>query len=84
MKSDELQLAHGLLQKLKEETDRLDALMDQLLTEMENAPPEKRSHEAWDAFAKKFSEMQRRQRAIGERLLKANIALENSDPTAKQ
>jgi hypothetical protein len=42
MKTDELKLAEGELQKLKDESDRLDGLMDQMVSEMENIPPEKR------------------------------------------
>src|SRR4051794_11444524 len=42
MSSDELKLAQGLLQDLNNEIDRLDEQMDQMLTEMEGIPEERR------------------------------------------
>jgi hypothetical protein len=43
MSSDELKLAQGLLQDLYNEIDRLDEQIDQMLTEMEGIPEERRS-----------------------------------------
>jgi hypothetical protein len=79
MSSDELKLAQGLLQDLNNETDRLDEQMDQMLTEMEGIPEERRSGEAWDSFTKRFLGLQAAQRAIGEKLKIAKAALANSD-----
>jgi t-SNARE complex subunit (syntaxin) len=85
MNSDEQKLAQGLLQDLKQETERLDGLMDQMLTEMESTPPEERSGETWDVFTKRFLDLQAAQRAVGDKLNRANIALANSDvQTMKQ
>ena len=84
MNSDELKLAHGLFQDLKREADRLDGLMDEMVTEMEIAPEEERSGEKWNAFTKRFLELQAAQRAIGDRLNRAKIALAKSDSKTKQ
>ena len=74
----DLKLAEGFLQTLKDETDHLDHLMDQMLTEMENTPPEERSGEGWDAFTKRFLEVQAAQQKVAEKLQRANIAFRNS------
>ena len=47
MSEDDQKLALGLLHELMEETDRPDQIMDQMITEMENTLPDKRSGEAW-------------------------------------
>jgi hypothetical protein len=85
MSSDELKLAQGLLQDLNNEIDRLDEQMDQMLTEMEGIPEERRSGGAWDSFTKRFLDLQAAQRAIGEKLKMAKAALANSvDKPTKQ
>jgi uncharacterized protein (DUF305 family) len=81
MSSDELKLAQGLLQDLNGEIEQ----MDQMLTEMEGIPEERRSGEAWDSFTKRFVNLQAAQRAIGEKLKIAKAALANSvDKPTKQ
>jgi hypothetical protein len=80
MTDDDQKLALGLLEKLKAETDELDQLMDQMITEMENTPPDKRSGEAWDNFTKSFLELQAAQRDIGEKVRLANAALAQLNP----
>jgi hypothetical protein len=84
MNGDELKLAQGLLQDLKHEADRLDGLMDEMITEMETTPVEERSGDKWDAFTKRFLELQEAQRALSDKLKRANIALANSDKSTKQ
>jgi hypothetical protein len=84
MNDDERKLAQGLLQDLKQEADRLDGLMDEMITEMESTPPQERTGERWDAFTKRFLELQAAQRALGDKLKRANIALANSGKTTKQ
>jgi hypothetical protein len=80
MTDDDQKLALGLLEKLKAETDELDQLMDQMITEMENTPPDKRSGEAWDDFTKSFLALQAAQRDIGEKFRLANAALDQLNP----
>ncbi len=75
MTDDDQKLAVGLLEKLKAETDELDQLMDQMITEMENTPPDKRGGEAWDNFTNRFLELQAAQKEVGEKFKSANAAL---------
>jgi hypothetical protein len=75
MKTDELRLAEGELQKLKDESDRLNGLMDQMVSEMENIPPEKRDGNEWEAFTRRFLELQASQREVGEKLQRVRSAL---------
>ena len=84
MDSDELKLAQGLLQDLKQESDRLDGLMDEMIGEMEATSAEERSGDKWDAFTKRFLELQAAQRALDDKLKRAKIALANSDKGTKQ
>jgi hypothetical protein len=79
MNSDEMKLAQGFAQELTQEIERLDGLMDEMITEMERTPPAERSGEKWDAFTKRFLELQAAQQAVGQRLRLANIALANAD-----
>lgn len=79
MTAGDQQLALGLLDELAAETDRLDQLMDQMITEMENTPPDKRSGEAWDAFTERFLELQAAQQDIGEKVRLAKAALAQLD-----
>ena len=69
MTDDDQKLAVGLLEKLKAETDELDQLMDQMITEMENTPPDKRGGEAWDNFTNRFLELQARAKNSNRRTL---------------
>jgi hypothetical protein len=80
MTDDDQRLALGLLEKLKAETDELDQLMDQMITEMENTPPDQRSGEAWDDFTKSFLQLQAAQRDIAEKVRLANAALAQLNP----
>ena len=75
MSTDDQKLALALLHELMTETDRLDQLMDQMITEMENTPTDKRSGDAWDRFTKQFLELQAAQQDVGERVRLANAAL---------
>jgi hypothetical protein len=81
MKDDERKLAEGVLQTLQQETDRLDGLMDEMLTEMEATAPESRSGDRWDDFTKRFLELQAAQRDVGEKLRCARSSLANEPKT---
>jgi len=86
MKTDELKLAEGELQKLTDESDRLDGLMDQMVSEMEAIPPEKRDGNEWEAFTGRFLELQTSQREVSEKLQRVRSALADysGTPTTKQ
>ena len=55
-----------------------------MITEMETTPEKERSGERWDAFTERFLELQAAQRALGDKLKRANIALASSDKTTRQ
>jgi hypothetical protein len=86
MKTDEQQLAEKELQKLKDESDSLDGLMDQMISEMEAIPPEKRDGHEWESFTGRFLELQASQREMSEKLKRVRSALADysGTPTTKQ
>jgi hypothetical protein len=69
------QSTEKLLQGLKDEAERLDDLMDQMVTEMENTPPESRNGDRWDEFTKRFLKLQVSQREVIEKLRDAQASL---------
>ena len=78
MNDDDLRLAEDLLQNLKKKTDEIDQQMDDMVSAMENTPPEKRDGKEWHSFTTRFLELQAAQRSVGEKLRRARLAL--ADP----
>lgn len=85
MNDDDLRLAEDLLQNLKQQADELDRKMDDMISAMENTPPEQRDGKEWGTFTDRFLELQGAQRNVGEKLRRARLALADPEiPTTEQ
>jgi hypothetical protein len=85
MEKTNLKLHDALLDQLEAEGLKIQELMKQLLAEMENVPPEKRTGGAWGpagSYTKRFMELMRRQRELAEKLQLAMVEFEQ--PTLGQ